>query len=118
MEKKFTPGKWWVSGDGTQVLCNNQQGFYATEVLADCKIADKTFGITTHHFSDETIKANARLISASPEMLALLEQINCASKAPLSKKEWVQIIEQIEPLLIKARGITEESEGVRCPVSE
>ena len=59
MEKKFTEGEWFVSNYNQIVAMSSQ-----------CKITNRVGGCNS-----EEAKANAKLISAAPDMLAALEYL-------------------------------------------
>ena len=76
----FTPGKWEAAGTGSVFVINHEEKTFQT--VCNCE-----FGEITEEHIDE-IKANARLISAAPEMHELL-------------KIWTQI--QAQPTLRNAQ---------------
>lgn len=75
-ENKFTPGPWKQAGDGSAfVYALNDAGynrFYLGISAGDIKKAGSKTGIRT---SDDELKANANLISSSPELLEELQYL-------------------------------------------
>ena len=75
MKTQHTPGPWYqIPGKPLIVECQNKEGYNLA--IADCS--------TSFVMTDSEAKANARLISAAPELLAALEEAGEALTSALS----------------------------------
>lgn len=90
-ETKWTPGPWYFSDSRDQIVqSQNSEGYNLT--IADCS--------GSFVLNDETKKANARLISKAPEMVAALRQ--CEAIFNVEKIDPMKafiVIEKIRALL-------------------
>ena len=68
---KHTPGPWRVSGDGYDVYAKHPHGFDTPVTIASTKIADDSGGFRTYPFSNITMQANAHLMAAAKDLLAV-----------------------------------------------
>lgn len=87
-EAKFTKGEWKVEGSSMSMGANYRGAFYVTSNCFDGDIF-------------EAGKANARLISAAPEMYNLLERLTSHDNC---KKDIIHLLGEADSLLAKARG--------------
>lgn len=88
MKTKHTPGP-WTAGAKDRPSCDMSVYTRINGVTVSIAYCDLTF-------SYENCVANARLISASPDMLEALQEIVCAADC----NGW----DQLDPLLSKARA--------------
>lgn len=82
LQFKGTPGEWFAAGNDI---------YTRTEIVACCMVADKT---------DDQAKANAKLISAAPELLqACIEMKAAFDNAP---SDWLQTdaVNKAETLMV------------------
>lgn len=97
---KFTPGPWTVETQFkllTNVTTGKETRIQYYEVGSDLRVLAKLdSGLNDH--------SNAALISAAPELYAILEKINTAFYTRTTRKAWLELMEQTKPLLQKARG--------------
>lgn len=88
---RYTPGPWIATGFEHTVI-NDAQG---NTIVA-------TPGTSTGTLIE--MKANANLIAAAPEMLALLKRVNNVFYAQGTRKAMIEIMSEALPLIKKAEG--------------
>lgn len=98
MEPKHTPGPWEVNGSGAYEICDLD----IITITADHDIADD---------GPERVEADARLISAAPDLLAALEWITRCAKMSGPAGTTVYFIapdrmESAKAAVLKAKGVT------------
>ncbi len=96
MNTKHTPGPWACTLNG-QVSRETNDGLLP--------VADTAICTNTYNPSGEVVAANAKLISAAPDLLAACEELyeKCKDKE-LPAYVWEHIINEICPAIKKARG--------------
>jgi len=98
MNAKHTHGDWWIGAiegpefDRRPVFSRNDDGF-------DTKICDVHFTGN----ADET-NANARLIAASPELLAIVEKYLDSADKPMGMSDLADIDAEARVIVAKAKG--------------
>ncbi|MGH7070900.1 MAG: hypothetical protein ACREFO_12930 [Acetobacteraceae bacterium] len=94
----------WRGAPGGGESLKNQSEYYG-QVSADGDEAPFACGVCENH-SDYTERenANAALITAAPEMLALLKRINEAFYVQGTRRALLPVMSGTKPLIAKAEG--------------
>jgi hypothetical protein len=101
MRSKHTEGPWEIDSShyDTQLLVVGNEGHPIAEV--ECNLLNTIFGFTTNPTKQQ--EANARLIAAAPEMLAMLHQWVDAMDCHCNLQGLCMMCET-EKLIAKAEG--------------
>ena len=104
MKNQHTPGPWEADIRIAQAMVTDSNG----NAIAD--IARHEFSVTEQSYSDQCIAANARLISAAPDLLSALQEAYNAIAwdipgGNLSDAEQEVLLDAIRAAISKAEGV-------------
>lgn len=100
MSAQHTPGPWVVEAPMDDELWIVEAGKHAYEwrTIAGCPLPSERGDI-----SPAQVRANARLIAAAPELLAILERVNGEAECFLGVIS-SEMVDEITAAIAKARG--------------
>lgn len=96
---KHTPGPWWLQADGVgwYVECTPERGHSVAYVRAEVEEDDPDT-------PDAEKEANARLIAAAPDLLAVLQELEKSSRYWSEYDVPLGIVDRISAAIAKATG--------------
>lgn len=102
-EAKHTPGPWNIISDRHGTFIRGTDGSLINHMY-HFNVTDSLMQGYTQAQRDERTQADAHLIAASPEMYALLAEINWVFYVTGTTKAMREVMAKTKPLLKKARG--------------
>jgi hypothetical protein len=105
LREKYTEGP-WNRGDVVEIPWGSEKAQVMCIESGDTIVG---LSVVRGPFIDDVCdeseaEANARLIACAPQLYDLLQRINTAFYTRTSRKEWIDLMNETKPLLMKARG--------------